>query len=148
MPTLVLTWAEDPTQRTMRLQSATVDGIDAPGPSDLDRISTLPELGVTPRDGLATAYLGFGTGDGLGKVAVRKALGAALDRDTLASEAFDAGTKSATHVTPCAIEGGCAGDEWYGFNAPAATAALDAAGLRRRGHLHPPRSRSAGAGPA
>ena len=113
----------------MRLQSATVDGIDAPGPSDLDRISTLPELGVTPRDGLATAYLGFGTGDGLGKVAVRKALGAALDRDTLASEAFDAGTKSATHVTPCAIEGGCAGDEWYGFNAPAATAALDAAGF-------------------
>ena len=129
VPTLVLTWAADSTQRTIGLQSATVDGIDAPGASDLERISTLPELGVMPRDGLATAYLGFGTGDGLGKVAVRKALAGALDRATLAAEAFDAGTKAATHVTPCKIEGGCTGDEWYGFNAPAATAALDAAGF-------------------
>jgi ABC-type transport system substrate-binding protein len=129
VPTLVLSWAADPTQRTIGLQSATVDGIDAPGPADLDRISTLPELGVTPRDGLATAYLGFGTGDGLSKVAVRRALAGALDRDTLAAEAFDAGTEAATHVTPCAIEGGCTGTEWYGFNAPAASAALDAAGF-------------------
>ena len=84
VPTLVLTWADDPTQRTIGLQSATVDGIDAPGPADLDRIATLPELAVFPRDGLATAYLGFGTGAGLGKVAVRRALAGALDRDTLA----------------------------------------------------------------
>ena len=68
-------------QRTIGLQSATVDGIDAPGPADLDRIATLPELAVYPRDGLATAYLGFGTGAGLGKVAVRRALAGALDRD-------------------------------------------------------------------
>jgi ABC-type transport system substrate-binding protein len=128
-PTLVLTWAADPAQRTQQLQSSTVDGIDAPSAADVDRIATLPEIGVTPRDGLATAYLGFGTGDSLGRVAVRRALGAALDRDTLATEAFNAGTVAATHVTPCDIEGGCGGDDWYGFNAPAATAALRAAGF-------------------
>ena len=127
VPTLVLTWADDPTQRTIGLQSATVDGIDAPGPADLDRIATLPELAVFPRDGLATAYLGFGTGDGMGKVAVRRALAGALDRDTLASDGFAAGSIAATHVTPCEIDGGCGGTDWYGFNAPAASAALAAA---------------------
>ncbi len=127
VPTLVLTWADDPTQRTIGLQSATVDGIDAPGPADLDRIATLPELAVFPRDGLATAYLGFGTGAGLGKVAVRRALAGALDRDTLAGDGFAPGSIAATHVTPCEIEGGCGGTDWYGFNAPAASAALAAA---------------------
>jgi peptide/nickel transport system substrate-binding protein len=127
VPTLVLTWADDPTQRTLGLQSATVDGIDAPEPADLDRIATLPELAVFPRDGLATAYLGFGTGAGLGKVAVRRALGGALDRDTLATDGFAAGSIAATHLTPCEIDGGCGGTDWYGFNAPAASAALAAA---------------------
>ena len=120
-------WADDPAQRTVGLQSATVDGIDAPGPADLDQIATLPELAVYPRDGLATAYLGFGTGAGLGKVAVRRALGGALDRDTLAADGFAAGSTAATHVTPCEIDGGCGGTDWYGFNAPAASAALAAA---------------------
>ena len=140
VPTLVLTWADDPTQRTTGLQSATVDGIDAPGPLDLDRIATLPELAVYPRDGLATAYLGFGTGDGLGKVAVRHALAGALDRDTLATDGFAAGSPAATHITPCDIDGGCGGKDWYGFNAPAASAALAAAkfDLRQTYMLHVP----------
>ena len=40
-----------------------------------------------------------------------------------------AGSTTATHVTPCDIEGGCGGRDWYGFNAPAASAALAAAGF-------------------
>ena len=40
-----------------------------------------------------------------------------------------AGSTTATHVTPCDIEGGCGGRDWYGFNAPAAAAALAAAGF-------------------
>jgi ABC-type transport system substrate-binding protein len=129
VPTVVLRWAADPAQRAIGLQSAIVDGIDAPAAADLDRIATMPELTVTPRDGLATAYLGFGTGSGLGKVAVRRALAASLDRDGLTSDALPAGSATATHVTPCDIEGGCGGRDWYGFNAPAATAALSAAGF-------------------
>ena len=129
VPTLVLAWSDDPTQRTVGLQSATVDGIDAPGPQDLERIATLPELAVIPRDGLATAYLAFGTGAGLGKVAVRRALAASLDRDALTSEDFAAGSTTATHVAPCEIEAACGGDDWYEFNAPAASAALAAAGF-------------------
>jgi peptide/nickel transport system substrate-binding protein len=129
VPTVILRWAADPTQRTIGLQSAIVDGMDAPGSADLDQIATLPELAVTPRNGLATAYLGFGTGSGLGKVAVRRALAGSLDRDTLAGDAMAAGSTTATHVTPCDIDGGCGGRDWYGFNAPAASAALAAAGF-------------------
>ena len=51
----------------------------------------------------------------------------ALDRDTLATDGFAAGSSAATHVTPCEIDGGCGGTDWYGFNAPAASAALAAA---------------------
>ena len=127
VPTLVLRWAADPTQRTIGLQSATVDGMDAPGPLDLDRIAALPELEVTPRDGLATSYLGFGTGKGLGKAAIRRALAGSLDRDAIAAGDSAAGSTIATHVTPCSIEGGCGGTDWYEFNAPASSAALAAA---------------------
>ena len=126
---VILRWAADPLQRTIALQSALVDGIDAPGPSDLDRIATLPELTVLTRNGLATAYLGFGTGSGLGKQAVRRALAGSLDRETLADDAFPAGTTVASHVGPCDIEAACGGKDWYGFNAPAASAALAAAGF-------------------
>ncbi|HEY6570205.1 MAG TPA: ABC transporter substrate-binding protein, partial [Candidatus Limnocylindrales bacterium] len=140
VPTLVLRWAADPTQRTIGLQSATVDGIDAPGPLDLDRIATLPELAVTPRDGLSTAYLAFGTGRSFGKAAVRRALAGSLDRDALAAEVSAAGSTIATHITPCEVEGGCGGAAWYGFNAPASSAALAAADfdLKETYPLHVP----------
>ena len=58
---------------------------------------------------------------------MRRALAASLDRDTLTGDALPAGSTTATHVTPCDIEGGCGGRDWYGFNAPAAAAALAAA---------------------
>ena len=148
VPTLVLTWADDPTQRTIGLQSATVDGIDAPGPADLDRIATLPELAVFPRDGLATAYLGFGTGAGLGKVAVRRALAAALDRDTLATDGFAAGSIAATHVTPCEIDGGCGGTRLVRLQRPGGERGARGGQVRPGADVHAPHPRPAGARPA
>lgn len=128
VPTVVLRWADDATQRTVELLSATVDGIDAPGALDLDRIATAPELAVVDRDGMATAYLAFGTGAPFNKADVRRAIAGGLDRDALADAAFAAGTTAPTHVTPCVVEGGCGGEAWYSFDAPAASAALRATG--------------------
>jgi ABC-type transport system substrate-binding protein len=128
-PTIVLRWAADPTQRTFELQSATVDGIDAPGRLDLERIATQPELAVVPRSGLATVFLAFGDEDAFDKVRVRRAIAASLDRAALAASAFPAGSAAATHLVPCVVPGGCAGEAWYAFNAPAAAAELAAAGF-------------------
>jgi ABC-type transport system substrate-binding protein len=138
--TIVLRWARDPTQRTIGLQSATVDGIDEPGPLDLERIATQPELSVSPRDGMATAYLAFGSGPAFAKSGVRRALAQAFDRDALATDAFPPGSTAPSHVAPCAIAGACGGADWYAFNAPAAAAALAAAtfDLTRTYPLHFP----------
>jgi hypothetical protein len=125
--------AADATQRTFELQSATVDGIDAPGPLDLERIVTQPELAVVPRAGMATAYLAFGNEDAFDDARVRRAIAASLDRAVLAAEVFPSGSVTATHTVPCGVPGGCAGEAWYEFNAPAAAADLAAAGFDLQG---------------
>jgi peptide/nickel transport system substrate-binding protein len=126
--TIVLRWAESATARIDALQNAEVDGIDDPSPASLDRIATLPELDVIPRAGMSMAYLGFGDSSAFDDVTVRRAVAQALDRDALTA-AFPPGSTAATHLVPCAIPDGCAGRSWYGFNGPAAAAALKAAGF-------------------
>jgi peptide/nickel transport system substrate-binding protein len=128
-PTLVLRWAASPVQRTSELQSAAVDGIDAPGPSEIDQMETQPELALSPRPGLATAYLAFGNDKAFDDVRVRRAIATGLDRDGLATAAFPPGSAAATHLAPCEIPGGCAGQDWYAFDAPAAAADLATAGF-------------------
>lgn len=125
-PTVVLRWAADAGQRAYELQSATVDGIDAPGPLELDRIETQPELVVVPRAGLSTAYLAFGSDAAFNDVRVRRAIAGALDRQALARAAFPSGSVVPTHLVPCVVAGACAGRAWYGFDGPAAAASLAA----------------------
>ena len=122
--TIILRWATASADRMELLRSAAVDGIDAPGPADLSQIEALPELTVVPRPGLATAYLGFGTGHGLDSVNVRRAFAEAIDVATLAQDAFPAGSVGATHTVPCVVVDGCAGADWYAFNGPEAAAGL------------------------
>jgi peptide/nickel transport system substrate-binding protein len=131
-PVIVLRWATSPAERSAALRAATVDGIDAPAPSDAADMATLPELVVLPRPGLETAYLGFGTGKSLSQAAVRRAFAQALDQTAIARDAFPPGSAPATHTTPCEVPAGCAGIPWYEFNGPAASAALDAAGFDRK----------------
>jgi peptide/nickel transport system substrate-binding protein len=123
-PTIVLRWASDARTRAAAVEDATVDGIDAPGPAELDDIATLPELAVTTRPGLSTAFLAFGSGPAFASGAVRQAIAGAIDRDALTTAAFPAGSVVATHMTPCLVEGACGGKAWYEFNAPAASAKL------------------------
>ncbi len=127
--TIILRWAADPAARTNALQEAEVDAIDNPGAAQLDRIATLPELTVVPRDGLAMAYLAFGSGSAFNRVAVRRAIAGSLDRDSLVAATFPAGSVAATRTVPCAIPDACAGEPWYEFNGPAAAAELADAGF-------------------
>jgi ABC-type transport system substrate-binding protein len=131
VPTIVLRWDPAAGSRTDALQAADVDGIDAPAADDLDTISTIPELAVVPRPGLATAYLGLGTGFGLGKIGVRRAFAQGVDRSALATGAFDPGAVAADFLAPCEVAGGCAGTAWYDSNGPAGSALLDDAGFDR-----------------
>ncbi len=128
-PVIVLRWATSSGERTAALQDAEVDGMDAPSPADVEAMGTLPELAVVDRPGLATAYLGFGSGKAFTKSAVRRAFAQALDHAALARAAFPAGSAAATHLSPCSVPAGCAGEPWYEFNGPAAVAALDASGF-------------------
>ncbi|HYO42077.1 MAG TPA: ABC transporter substrate-binding protein [Candidatus Limnocylindrales bacterium] len=128
-PVIVLRWATSSSDRAAALGEAEVDGIDAPSASDASAMGALPELAVMDRPGLATAYLGFGSGKTFAKTAVRRAFAQALDHQALAREAFPAGSTPATHLSPCSVPAGCAGKAWDDFNGPAAVAALEAAGF-------------------
>ena len=139
-PVMVVAWDDDAAARTAALEDATIDGVDAPGPAELDQIATLPELVVTPRSGLATAFLAFGAGPAFSGAAVRRAIAGSLDRVALVTAAFPTGTTVPSHLAPCIIDGACGGPGWYEFNAPAAAASLATEGfdLERTYPLHVP----------
>ena len=139
-PVMVVAWDADAAARTAALEDATIDGIDAPGPAELDQIATLPELVVTDRAGLATAFLAFGAGPAFSGAAVRRAIAGSLDRGALVTAAFPTGTTVPSHLTPCIVAGACEGPGWYEFNAPAGAASLATEGfdLKRSYPLHVP----------
>jgi ABC-type transport system substrate-binding protein len=130
--TIVLRWSADAAARTGSLREGTVDVIDGVGATDLEDMSTMPELVAVEREGMSTAYLGFGYGPDFAPVAVRRAFGQGLDRAALTTAAFPPGSTVASHVTPCVVPLGCAGPAWYETNAPAAAAALEAVGFDRK----------------
>ena len=129
-PTIVIRWNTLSGDRTAALRQAEVDGIDAPDRTDSALIDTIPELVLVPRPGLATAYLGFGTGKRF-STPVRRAFAEGLDHDALARDAFPPGSVGATHLSPCVVPAGCAGEDWYAFNGPDGVAVLAAAGFDR-----------------
>ncbi len=127
--TVILRWASSSAERIVALRDAQVDGIADPDPIGLEDLATLPEVAVTPRPGMATAYLGFGAGPRFAKPVVRKAFAQGIDTETLAGDAFPPGSAAAGWMTPCEVPGGCAGQPWYEFNGPAGKAALATAGF-------------------
>ncbi len=139
-PTVILRWNADPAQRAAELKAASVDGIDAPGPAQIDDLDTLPEVAMVPRAGLSTAYLAFGSDPAFDDVRVRQAIAGAIDRNALVESAFPAGSTVATHLAPCQLAGACVGDDWYPYNGPAAAADLAATSfdLRATYPLHVP----------
>ena len=126
-PVIVLRWSPDPAARATALANASVDAIDAADATGIADLQTVPEVSILPRPGLATAYLGFGIGKVYAAPEVRLAFAQALDVAALARAAFPAGSVAATHLAPCVVSLGCAGEDWYPFDGPAAAELLSQA---------------------
>ena len=136
--TLVIKWGTEATQRLTELQAGTVDGIDNVGPTDFAAVEGDPNLQLKPRPGLNVFYVGFNNNpknDGfdnstnpLAEEAVRQAIAMGIDRQRIVDNFYPPGSEVASHFTPCDIPNGCAGEEWYEFDAAKAKQMLADAG--------------------
>ena len=120
--TLVFRWSTESAARTLELQAGTVDGIDNPGPADFAVIEGDANLALLDRPALNTFYIAMtNTFEPWDDVNVRKAIAMGIDRQRIVDTFYPEGSEVASHFTPCAIPNACAGDEWYEFDAAAAS---------------------------
>jgi len=77
-----------------------------------------------------TFYVGFNnTLEPWSDVRVRQAIAMGIDRQRLVDNFLPPGSEVASHFTPCDIDFGCEGDEWYEFDPEGARALLAEAGF-------------------
>ena len=127
---LVFRWSKEGAQRLLELQAGTVDGIDNPSPDDFAKIEADTTLKLYPREALNIFYLGMSnTVPPFDNEKVRQAVAMGVDRQRIVDNFYPAGSVVASHFTPCAIPGGCEGEEWYKFDPTAAKALLAEAGF-------------------
>jgi ABC-type transport system substrate-binding protein len=127
---LVFRWDPDPRRRLDALSSGTVDGIDDLDAAGVTAIEANTELAAQTREGLNVMYLGMNNRFApFDKVQVRRAIALGLDRQALLDAAFPPGATLATHVTPCSVPNGCAGEAWWERDIPAAKDLLVQAGF-------------------
>ena len=129
-PNLELRWSDEAAQRLLELQSGNVDGIDNPGPSDIETILGDSSLQFAARPGLNTMYLGMNNNLApWDDVKVRHAIAMGIDRQRLVDNFYPEGSTVADYFTPCEIDLGCEGDPWYDFDLAAAKTLLADAGF-------------------
>ena len=129
-PNAVLKWSTEAAQRLIELQSANADGIDNPGTDDFAAIEGDPSLALYPRAGLNVFYIGFNnTHAPFDNEKVRQAIAMGIDRERIVKNFYPTGSTVASHFTPCAIEFGCEGDDWYAFDVAKARLLLAEAGF-------------------
>lgn len=129
-PRAIIRWSAEAAQRLIELEAGQVDGIDNPGSDDFEQIEGNPELQLHPRTALNIFYIGFtNTHAPFDNEAVRQAFAKGIDRQRIVDNFYPAGSEVASHFTPCEIPGGCAGEEWYEFDAAAAKTELEQAGF-------------------
>jgi ABC-type amino acid transport substrate-binding protein len=127
--TLVFRWSTEGAQRLLELQSGAVDGIDNPSPDDFATIEADDNLTLYPREALNIFYLGMNNRfPPFDDEMVRQAIAMGIDRQRIVDNFYPGGSTVASHFTPCAIPGGCEGEEWYAFDVEAAQAMLAEAG--------------------
>lgn len=128
--TLIFRWSTEAAQRLLELQSGTVDGIDNVAPDDFDTVKNDTNLQLIERPALNVMYVGMNnTAAPFDNEKVRQAIAMGIDRDRIVKNFYPAGSEVAGFFTPCAIPNGCAGEEWYKFDAAAAKKMLADAGF-------------------
>jgi peptide/nickel transport system substrate-binding protein len=129
VPAAVFRWNTESTARLSELQAGTVDGIDNVGPTDFDTVKNDTTLALKPREALNVMYIGMSNAyPPFDNELVRQAFAYGIDRDRIVKNFYPAGSDVATKFTPCSIPHGCAGDDWYAFDATKAKALLTEAG--------------------
>jgi peptide/nickel transport system substrate-binding protein len=127
---LVFRWSTEGAARLLELQAGTVDGIDNPTPDDFATIEADPNLKLYPREALNIFYLGMSNlVPPFDNEKVRQAIAMGVDRQRIVDNFYPVGSTVAEYFTPCAIPGGCEGDEWYKFDPVAAKNLLTEAGF-------------------
>ncbi len=127
--TLVFRWQTESAARLLELQSGTADYITNLAAPDIPTVEGDGNLALLPNRNPNIFYLGLSTKfPPLENQAVREAIAMGINRQQIVDSFYPPGSEVASHFTPCSIENGCEGDEWYGFDATAAKALLDANG--------------------
>lgn len=103
----------DAGQRLAKLRDGSVDAVDVIAPNDIEAVRANPDLTLTPREGLNTAYVGFDNRFApFDNETVRRSIAIGLDRAAIVETAFPPGATVASHFLPCAIPFGCGGSAW------------------------------------
>jgi ABC-type transport system substrate-binding protein len=127
--TLVFRWAPESATRLVELQAGTADWITNLAAADIPAVEADSNLTLLPVLNPNVFYIGMNSSFApFDNVDVRRAIAMGVNRDALVTNYYPPGSEVATHFTPCAIENGCQGDEWYPFDAEAARALLEGAG--------------------
>lgn len=116
-PNVIMKWNDQSTGRLNSLNAGEADAIDNPDTNDFASIESNSALKLIPREALNVFYLGMNnTKAPLDNEAVRQAIAMGINRQTIVDKFYPKGSSVASHFTPCAIPGGCEGEEWYEFN--------------------------------
>lgn len=127
--TAVLRWATEGAQRLLELQSGNVDGITFPSTDDYPVIEGDPNLALINKEEGNILYVAMtNTFEPFDNPDVRKALAMGIDRQRIVDTFYPPGSEVASHFTPCSIENGCQGEEWYDYDPEMARQLLADAG--------------------
>jgi ABC-type transport system substrate-binding protein len=128
--TVIFKWNSEAAARLTSLRAWEADGIDNPDTNDFTSIEGDTSLKLYPREALNVFYLGINnTKPPLDNEKVRQALAMGINRQAIVDKFYPKGSTVASHFTPCAIPGGCEGEEWYKYDVEAAKKLLTEAGV-------------------
>ena len=126
---LVIRWSTEGAARLLELQSGTVDQITNLSPDDFEAVQNDPNLQFIPVANPNILYLAMtNTFEPFNDVNVRKAIAMGIDRQRIVDFFYPEGSEVASHFTPCSIDNGCTGEDWYEFDPEGAKALLAEAG--------------------
>lgn len=127
---LVFRWNQSGAGRLNELRAGTVDEITNISPDDFDSVKNDPDLQFLPQPAPNILYLGMvNTVKPFDNEKVRQAIAMGIDRQRIVDNFYPQGSIVASHFTPCSLPNGCAGKDWYGFDASAAKKLLADAGF-------------------
>jgi ABC-type transport system substrate-binding protein len=136
-PNLIFRWSEQSAQRLLELQAGTVNGIDNPGPDDIEAIKADSNLQFVERPGFNIFYIAFNnTIAPFDDINVRKGIALAIDRQRIVDQYLPSGSMVATSFVPnFIIPGSSPSIPWFDYDPEAAKAALALSGYNESNPL-------------